>query len=77
MAKTQTVPGRAGGLAVVRQLGLRHMSQIAQKGGRVTSRTYGPTYMSLLGELGANAVNGHLSQRQLREVRNELAEFLA
>jgi len=84
MAKTQrgakpgrTVPGQAGGIAVVRQLGLRHMADIGSKGGRAVVRRYSTEYMSVLGTLGANATNHHLTTRQEQTVRRELAEFLA
>lgn len=49
---SKTIPGQAGGNAVVRQRGTNYMSEIGRRGGNAVVRKYGNDYMSLLGELG-------------------------
>lgn len=72
MSKTNTIPGSKGGKAVVRLYGREYMSEIGREGGLVTSETYGTEWMSLIGTLGADSVNGHLSENKLKRVQGRL-----
>jgi hypothetical protein len=64
----KTIPGQAGGLAVVRKYGTNRMRKLGIKGGNAVVNKYGNEYMSVIGTLGADAVNGHLSNWKFNRI---------
>ena len=60
------INGSKGGKKVLRKYGKAWLREIASYGGQAVVEKYGDYgYMSVLGKLGANAVNGNLSPTAL------------
>jgi hypothetical protein len=74
MAKT--IPGQAGGRAVVRKYGTLHMAEIGSRGGDAVVDKYGFEYMSLLGTLGSDAVNESLSPSRRQRVEGRVRRII-
>jgi hypothetical protein len=73
---TATIPGSAGGRAVLRKYGPKFFSRIGRLGGNAVVEKYGSTYMSLLGTLGADAVNENLSNWKYNRIRGTINRIL-
>jgi hypothetical protein len=77
MSRQNKIHGQAGGRAVVKEFGTRHMRKIGTNGGLTTTERYGVNYLRLIGTLGAHAVNGHLSKTRKMLIERDIRKILS
>ena len=80
MSNTNTIPGQAGGRAVVEKYGKTWMRKIGLKGaalgGQAVVEKYGTHYMSLIGTIGSDVVNGHLTDAKFNKITRKIDKIL-